>query len=334
MKFLFFSILFIVGSTTISSAQNNSNIYQRIVVDSARKNAATEAAINNPVLRQIHISTDLISDGDIESKLLGQPLFTGKASTIRTSAIFTIPVKTWGKNSLVATGSYFAQQLRISEIRDANGVLSNNEIEYNNFALGLTASFQRRDVLFGKPVFYIANVSGLTNEASSIKKLSFMGSAILMLKYTPVTRFSAGLILNIDPSLNVPVIPIVSYWHKFHNKIELSVGVPTGLALRRAMTNNLWLNLGTTVSGSVAFLDLDYPNIPRDVNYTTLDLKNGLGLEYRLAKKFMVGVNGGILMPLNARAFELNKSSKDYFLDNKLAKTPYINFTFSVLPFL
>lgn len=334
MKYFLFPNLLILFAATYCSAQNNSNVYQRVVADSLKKNAISEAAINNPTLRQIHISTDLISKGEITSKLYGQPLFKGKGQTIRTSAIFNIPVKSWGKNSVVATTSYFAQHLKIDEIERPDGTLSSNEIEYNEFTVGLTATFQRRDILFGKPVFYMASISGLTNEASSIKKLSYLGSAIFLLKQTSTTRIATGIIVNIDPSMSVPAIPLFTYWHKFGNNLEFNVGVPTGIGLKKAITKNLWANIGTSVSGSVAFLNLDYQNLPKDVNYTTIDLKNGLGLEYRLAKKFMFGVNGGILMPINARAFERNQSSNDYFLDNKLNKTPYINFTFSILPFL
>lgn len=333
MKYLLIPALSLLVST-YCSAQNNSNTYQQIVADSLKRNARSAAAINNPTLRQLHISTDIISDADISSELYGEPLFKGKARTIRTSAIFNLPVKSWGKNAITATASYFAQHIQISDIQRADGTFSNNLIEYNKFTVGLSATYQRLDVLFGKPVFYMASISGLTNQADAIKKVNYIGSAILLLKQTPVTRFSAGIIVNIDPSLAIPAIPLVSYWHKFRNNIELSVGVPTGMNLRKEMVKNLWVNAGSSISGSVAFFDLNYPRVPREVNYTTLDVKNGLGVEYRLAKKFMVGVNGGILTPINARAFELNERSKDYFLDNKLGNSAYVNFTFSILPFL
>lgn len=334
MKYYLFSSLLFLLTTTYSSAQNNPNVSQQATADSLKKDAISQAAINNPALRQIHISTDIIGSGDITSKLYGQPLFKGKARTVRTSAILTVPVKSWGNNSITATGSYYAQHIKVNEIEMPDGSFSDHEINYNKFTVGLTATFLRRDILFGKPVFYMASITGLTNEASSIKKLSYLGSAIFLLKQTQSTRVLAGVIINIDPSLNIPAIPLFTYWHKFKNNVELNIGIPTGFGLRKEVTKNMWANLGTSISGSIAFFNLNYPNVPTDVNYTVLDLKNGLGLEYRLAKRFMVGVNGGVLTPMSARAFERNQSSKNYFLDNKLGNSGYINFTFSVLPFL
>lgn len=328
--------LTVVGlfTTTLCSAQNNSNAYQQMAADSMKRSALTEASLTNPTLRQIHISTDIISKGDVTTNVNGQPLLKGKARTIRTSVLFNIPVASWGKNSVSASASYFAQDLKVTDIQRLDGSTGNPNLDFNKAAVGLSATFQRRDSLFGKPVFYMASISGLTNSASSVKKVSYLASAIFLLKQTPQTRISAGLLVNIDPSLNVPVFPVVSYWHQFDNKLELNFALPSGAGLRKAVTENLWATFGTSLSGSVSFINFNYPNLPRDVNYTTIDLKTGLGIEYRLAKRFMLGVNGGILSPISARAFDRNKSSKDYFLDNKLSNTPYVNFTFSVLPFL
>jgi hypothetical protein len=334
MKHLLLPLFLILFTATFCQAQNNSTAYQQLVADSAKRNGLTEASLRTPQLRQIYISTDIITKGNVTSKLNGEPLFKGRAQTIRTSAIFNIPIKSWGKNSVSATASYFAQDLKIGEIQWADGRAGNRDLDFNKFAVGLTANFQRRDSLFGKPVFYMASVSGLTNDASMVKKVSYLASAIFTFKQTATTRIAAGVLVNIDPSLSVPAFPVFSYWHQFNHQLELNITLPSGAGLRKTVTKNLWATLGTSLSGSVAFLNINYPNLPHDVNYTTLDLKTGLGLEYRLGKRFMFGANGGILSPLQARAFERNQSSKNYFLDNKLSNTPYINFSFSVLPFL
>jgi hypothetical protein len=68
-------------------AQNNSNAYQKVLADSMKRNALSKAALNYPALRQIHISTDMITKSDVTSNLSGQSLFKGKAQTIRTSVL-------------------------------------------------------------------------------------------------------------------------------------------------------------------------------------------------------------------------------------------------------
>jgi hypothetical protein len=304
------------------------------MIDSMKLAAMSKIAIQNPALRQLHISTDVIGKGYIESKLYGNPLFKGKVQTVRTNVVFNLPVKSWGKNSLSASFSYFQQRLHITDVQSFSPEVGNEDRISNKSTVGLSLSFQRRDSLFGRPVFYSASVLGVTNDAQSIKKLSYLGIAVFPLKQTATTRYSVGIVVNIDPSLKVPVVPLFTYWHKFSNDIELNFNLPRQVGIRKEFSDNFWGTFGTSLSGSIAFFNLTQPNVPHDVNYTTIDLKTGPGVEYRLGKKFIVGVNGGVLTPLSARAFDRNKTSSDYFISNKLKNVPYVNFTLSVLPFL
>ncbi|GAA4322924.1 hypothetical protein GCM10023149_23540 [Mucilaginibacter gynuensis] len=325
-------LLLLVSFTTIAQTDKQATIKK--MTDSIKLATLSELAVKNPALRQINISTDIISRGNISSKLYNDPLFKGKASTVRTNLLFNVPVKSWGKNSLSASVSYFQQHIQIREVQSFSPMLNNNDFVSDKSTVGLSFGIQRRDSIFGRPVFLMASVLGVTNDASSIKKLSYLGTAIFPLKQTATTRYSVGIILNIDPSLKVPVVPLFTYWHKFSNDIELNFNLPQQAGLRKAFSDRLSGTLGTSLSGSIAFFNLTQPNLPHDANYTTIDLKTGPGIEYRLGKKFMVGVNGGILTPLSARAFDRDKTSSEYFISNKLSNVLYMNFTFSVLPFL
>jgi hypothetical protein len=315
-------------------AQTGREIAIKKMTDSIKLTALSEIAKTNPRLRQLHISTDVISRGDISSKLYGNPLFKGKARTVRTNMAFNVPIKSWGKNSVSASVSYFQQHLQITGIESFSPTLSNEDRVFNKSTVGLSAAFQRRDSLFGRPVFLMASILGITNNTSSIKRISYLGTAIFPLRQTATTRYSVGIILNIDPSLKVPVVPFFTYWHKFGNGLEFNFNAPQQVGVRKAFSDKFWATFGSSLSGSVAFFNLTDPHVPNDVNYTTIDLKTGPGIEYRFAKKFIVGVSGGLLTPLSARVFDRNKTSSDYFISNKLSNVPYVNFSFSVLPFL
>jgi hypothetical protein len=321
-------LLLFISAT--ASAQAN----RQKMIDSMKLAAMSEYAINNPILRQVQISTDIIGKGDITNKLYGEPLFKGKVRTVRTNALFNVPIKSWGKNSVSASVSYFQQHLQITDVQSFKPGLTNEDRTFNKSTIGLSASFQRRDSLFGRPVFYSASILGLTNDASSIKRISYLGLVLFPLKQTATTRYSVGVVINIDPSLKVPVVPLFTYWHKFSNDVELNLNLPSQVGLRKAFSNKFWGTFGTSLSGSVAFFNLTQLNLPHDVNFTTIDLKTGPGIEYRISKKIILGVNGGILTPLSSRVFDRNKTSSEYFMNNKLSNVPYVNFTFSVLPFL
>ena len=319
---------------TVASAQKTPGVKKVQTADSIRRIMFEQAAIRNPILRQINISTDVISGGDISSKLYDDPLFKGKTSTVRTTAIFNVPVKSWGKNSVSASLSYFQQRLQVTDVESYNSRLGNEDIIFNKSTVGLTASFQRVDSLFGRPVFYMASISGVSNDVSSIKKLSYLGTILFPLKQTATTRYSLGAVINIDPSLKVPAFLLFTYWHKFKNELELNFNLPSQVGLRKGISDKLWATLGTSLSGSLAFFNLDQPNLPHDVNYTTIDLKSGLGAEYRLGKKIIIGINGGMLTPISSRAFDRTETSSEYFLSNKMQSVPYVNFSLSILPFL
>lgn len=334
MKYYLIPFFLFLLSADVCTAQTISEVSKRLAKDSVMTEMIDQAAIRTPVLRQLNISTDIITNGDITSELNGKPLFKGKARTIRTNMIVNVPVISWGKNSFSTTVSYFQQHLRMTEIQSFVPELGNQDLDFNKSTVGLTASFSRADSLFNRPVYFSASVSGLTNDAKSLKKISYLATLLFPLKQTAKTRYSLGLVINIDPSLDIPAFLLFTYWHRFDNDLEFTFNMPSQISLRKGFSDRLWLTAGSSLSGSVAFFQLNSPVLPNDANYTTMDLKSGAGVEYRLGKKILIGVNGGILTPITARAFERNESSNDYFLKNKLSNVPYVNFSFSVLPFL
>lgn len=327
---LFFFIL-----TNSAFAQNATDAYRKRMMDSIKNVYLTEAAIRNPALRQASITTDITSNSDIQNYVHGNKMFDGSMRVIRTAAIFNVPVHKWGKNSVNATFSAFQQRFYLSNIMPYSNELPDLKGKvFNKFTVGFTGSFTRVDSLFGHPVVYMGSVSGLTSRGSSIQKVSYLGGMIFSLKQTPTVRFNVGLMLNIDPSVNVPVIPFITYWKKYTNDIELNINLPQQLAIRKTLSPKLWASFGTSLSGSIAFFRHDNPNLPRDGNFSTLDLKTGPGIEYRFAKKFMFGFNTGFLTNLQSREFEVNERSSDYFMRNKVNPSFFASFSISVLPFL
>ena len=329
---LFILPIFFAGKTFAQTPQEN---YRKHMIDSIKKVYLREAAIRNPALRQVTVSTDLISRGEIHSKLYGNELYDGKISQVRTTALLTVPVVKWKKNAISTSFSFFNQYFDVNNVTfPLYDSIKVNHGYRNKLTVGFTASYQRVDSLLGQMVVYTGNLSLLTGDASSIQKVSFLGGVIFILKQTPVTNISVGLFANIDPSINVPVVPFFIYWHKFKNEVELSVNLPQQVMLRKALSKNAWFNLGSSLTGAVAFFQSEQPGIPRNINYSSLDVKSGAGLEFRLSKIVLLGINGGVMTPIMSRQFELNKRSDDYFISNKINTTPYGNVTISLLPFL
>ena len=128
------------------------------------------------------------------------------------------------------------------------------------------------------------------------------------------------------------VVPIFAYWHQLNNKVELNLNLPQQLSLRKGLSPNSWVTFGTYLSGSMAFFRNSSPALPRDANYSSLELKTGPGLECRFGKIFMAGINGGIMTPVMSRIFERSETSNHYYINNRINTTPFVNVTISMLP--
>ena len=330
---LYFGLLSVFVTTELMG-QGQVPAAQKRMIDSIRKVYIREAAIRSVALRQVMVSTDFIANGDIRGKLYGNSLFDGQISQIRTSALVNVPVVAWGKNKITTSFSFFHQYLNfVSEKAYMPGDLKVHDTAMNKLTVGVSTSFQRVDSLFGRRVIYTGSISVLSDDYRIAQKISFVGGMIFQLKQTRKTNLSLGLLLNIDPNVNIPVLPLFIYWHMFDNKLELDVSLPQRIGVRTALSKNSWLTFGTTLAGSISFFRLSHAVLPADASFSSVDLKTGPGLEFRIGKLLVIGANGGILTPITSRQFERNEKSDKYFLSNKISTIPYANVTVSLLPF-
>lgn len=304
-------------------------------IDSVKKVYLTEAAIRNPVLRRVIVSTDVISRGNVHSELYGNKLLDGNLSQVRTTALVNVPVKIWNKNMVIASFSFQRQHFDITDITGYQPLpASPGDQTENKVTVGFSGTYTRTDSLFGRPVILMGAVTGLTNSSSAIQKMSYLAGVNFTLKQTATTKSMLGFLINIDPSIKVPFVPCYLYWHKYKSDLELNVNFPQQVMLRKGLSATCWASFGTTLSGTVAFFSRNQPSLPDNSNYSTVELKTGPGIECLFARKFLFGVNAGILTPLQSREFERDRNADDYFLKNKINSTAFLNFTLSVLPFL
>lgn len=334
MKFYYLlTVLALIGNVNLM-AQYNAAMQHQHMIDSIKRVYMEEAAIRNPLLRKASITTEVISRTRISSDLNGAPYFKARLAQVRTFALFNCKLMSRNKNTLSASVGFFNQHLDVNQLHAYQFDSSlTAQSSISKTTVGLSLTFTRIDSLFGRMVMYSGTVSGLTNEIESIKKISFLGGMLLSLKQTATTSLMAGLLVNIDPSNNVPVIPAVVYYHHFPNNWNLNINLPQDINVRRQLFNNTWFSFGSSLFGSVAFLKYHKPGFPDNVNYSSFDLKTGPGIEFRFAQIMMLGINAGLITPIMSRQFDEDRKANDYFISNKINSTPYMGFNLSVLPF-
>lgn len=319
---------------TAAFSQTAKEIALKKATDSIKAFYINEAAMRYPLLRQAAVSTEFTGDANVKSELNGNNFYEGKVKITKLRSHFNLPIAQIGKNTFSGSASYLQQHFDLSEGTSTNPALPAPNKSFNKSSVGLTASFLRVDSLFNRPVYYSASISGFTDEASSIKRLTYTGAIIFPIKRTPNTVFTLGLIAIIDPSSPIPATVYISYWHKFaESNLELIADLPTRLALRKKLSERSWITLGSELGGSSLFFDFKNTILPADAMYSTFEIKSGSTFEYRVTKKLIVGVSGGLLSTVTSRFFERNEKPSDYFIKNKIGSVPYMNFSVSFLPF-
>lgn len=304
-------------------------------MDSIKMKFFTEAAVRNPVLRQVVISAEFLTKQNAEGELYDNKIYDGKLSHQKMSVLVTLPLKTWKKNSITSSLNFIHQQYHLSEVVPVDPRYEPHlqDLKLDRASLGFNFGYQRTDSLFKKRVIYSANINGLTSDASRIQRVGFLGTVLLQLRANKNTNYSVGMVVRLNRSVNIPVLPVVLYWHRFENNFELNVQLPQQIAVRKSFNNKLTGALEVNLSPNVAFLTADNQNyIPNEFSYNTLALKSGFVLEYRITDKMIFGINTGYQKSFNGRGFNMDTSVNNYFLRNKLGGSPYVMATVSLLP--
>jgi len=332
-KLLFHLLLLITISGSFAQSTKQAAIQR--MTDSVKMAYLSEAAIQYPLLRQGFFSTDVIGRGNVKSRLRGNEFFDAQSQVTRVRVNFNLPIAQWSKNIISANINYLYQHVDLNRVTNYNPGLPVQNTTTNSSTMTLTLSYNRVDSLFGHQVIYSANISGVTDELSAIRRVNGLVGITVPFEQTASTVFRAGLFYINDPTIPTHFIPLITYSHKFQKgNLQLFADLPSRVLLKKKLSERSWLSIGTEMTGTQTFMSLNEPAKPKDVISSTLELKTGPAFEYKVSKKVMFGISGGLFSTLSARIFEQGKAPSTYFIDNKRNSAPYANFTISFLPFL
>ncbi len=316
-----------------SYAQNMFSMSSQHPADTLRSEAQ-EQALRYPSLRQASVTVNLFGSGNFDAKLNGKDLSSGKSRNARISSFFSVPIGNWSGNVISAT-IYHNEQF--FNVREAKNQLDNpqvNEGDISKSTLGLSLNFSRTDALFHIPVIYSVVLTAMSDNLEAVNRFNFNGSIAFPLKRTPDVYFSLGALVQIDPSVPFPVLPVVNYFRKLNNSgLQLILDLPQGVSLKQSLSRKAWINLGTTFNTYASFYQSSDPALPGRFSYNTIEFKSGPGFEYLLGKYVILGVSGGVNKVASARTIAKGSNYNDAFIRTTSKSTPYGEFRISLLPF-
>lgn len=284
-----------------------------------------------PVFRNITIQKSYFGDADYKlfSKE-GELQREGELSEerVRISAIIPLYSKNqWG----MAVGAVYTRENLIYFNKSTDGLYRKEKLNTND--VDATFSVTYTSMLFKKPVVYGATVVLGSTNLFDVKKISGFVSSALVMKATPVTVSTLGLILNVDQSSLFPLFPLFSYWHRFdHSLWELDAVLPQKVMLRRSEVLKGWFSTGIEFNGSSFFTKQDQEMQYRGGNYEWIsnELYFNAGYEHMLGKNFVLGVKGGYRTSVTTRLVRVNETINDYKSTTKIG-APFFNVNLSFL---
>lgn len=285
-----------------------------------------------PTTRTFDLQYEQLGPSNYDSELFGNKFERGRVENhSRFKAAFNLPFYASKSKRFVLTTSlrYKYESYQFGDIYNYTTTQTyrreNEDVHY--WAGALTATYMSS--LFKKPIIYSATVSVDGNE-EDLQRVKGFASAVLVLKRTPSTTITAGVLVLVDPSSIVPLTPLLSINHKFKNsKWDMDFILPQRLLFRRELLENGRISLGTELNTESFYLNLNSSNLQGVYELNQLELKSGITYEYSFTPKLIVFVKGGFNNVVSARITEKGERTNRYVYDQKEDTQGYFRFGLS-----
>lgn len=298
--------------------------------DSAATRLITYAADKFPVTRTLNLELHSSGAYNFTAKLKNAASPSARTTQwLQTRASVNLNLIKSRRWILGTTFTYRGTSLAAT--LDKQAAVSNNSVDdhfhYHASSLNLT----HISSLWGKRMIYSASliVDGSDERFERVKALI---TANMILKSNDHTRIAVGIMGMIDPSTQLPVLPILTYEHHFQNGLIADITFPRNLFIRKNVFNNGRITLGTEVDRT-SFYIYNADNSGKTYEFRQMDLNNGLIYEHMLFSHFIATVKGGIRITSASRIFDRKESFNDYIYDAKPDPSPYFSAGVSYTPF-
>lgn len=303
----------------------------QVITDSLADDFRTQAAKNFSRYRTVNLFWETKWAHDYNLTLDGKEVEKRRKKNLHTLRFSTmVPMLRLKNISLYANLQY--SRYMFQTYGDEPGAKSAIFLEdaYNYFAGGLNASYYMS--LFNKPLILSAacTVDGWDGGWGMVNG---MFSAVMLLKNTGRTSFSLG-VMGMTLFNSIPVMPIVTYWHRFNNpNLSVDITMPSQFYLRYQMKNQR-LSVGAFMSAESFYLKTDLEGMPDVCYYSDAVLKPEVCYEYIINKHLYLTAHAGVSMVMKGGLYKKNrKGVKVKGDDGKSEVEPLVKQDRSPIPF-
>jgi hypothetical protein len=288
-----------------------------------------------PNKRNFEFKYEQFAPGRYSPEFYDQSKGDGRFSNhYRFKGAVTVPVYT-GKQWLINTSvRYKYEVFKFEDLVNNAGVISPvihaDKDEHHLFTGAL--SITRFGSLFKKRMVYngILLADASEQEWGRVKGTL---SATMILKRTKNTSIAVGVIGLIDPSAQIPLLPVVSFQHEFQHAWSVDLFLPQRIYLRKSVFKNARISLGAELENELLYMKLNDKGISDTYDYRQFELKSGITYEHNLGHSIIATFKGGINNYINARGVIKGQSANNDVYKANPAATGYFSLGISFHPF-
>ncbi len=199
-----------------------------------------------------------------------------------------------------------------------------NDFHYHSEAVTATHISK----LWNKMAIYTASVSVDGNE-NHFERIRGLLTGSIMLKVTAQIKLLLGVAVIVDPSAQIPAIPIITYEHKFKNGWIADVILPKRLMMKKDVFENGRFSFGSEMDMTSFYLNQEN----RTYEYRQTEINTGIVYEHKFGD-FIGTFKSGLRTIPTARVFDMKDNFNDYFYKATPKSSYYINFGISYNPFM
>lgn len=312
----------ILFTTSISFAQTKDSISEKV---------SAYVADKFPTTRAFNIEYNQSAPYQYSSKLSGINLPENKIENlyqIKMNANINI---IRGKNWMLGTTFNYRYLFAETEMTaPASYIKSNVENEYHYHSTSLNFTYFSK--LFNKTVIYSNNliVDGSEKHFERIKGLL---TGTMILKANAQTKIMLGLVVNIDPSSQLPVFPTFTYEHKFKNNWVMDILLPQRILMKKEILSNGRISLGSELNTTSFYLYNFNGNTDRKYEFRQIEINTGITYEHYLGSSFIATLKTGMKNIPTGRIFDKSETPRSYIFEARTQASFYLNLGISFNPF-
>ncbi|WP_430613415.1 DUF6268 family outer membrane beta-barrel protein [Flavobacterium sp. JP2137] len=199
------------------------------------------------------------------------------------------------------------------------------DFHYHSSGLNLT-HFRR---LFNKPAIFNASVH-VDGSEQHFERVRGLLTGVVVLKHTAETTISLGVLAILEPSVELPILPVFSYERRFENQWTLDITLPQKVMLRKQLFDHSRISMGSQLN-KTSFYSYDQPSGTHE--FRQLEINSGITYERTFGHALIATIKTGMQNTFNARIFEKEKSFKNYAVENSPKPSFYLSAGISYNPF-